>query len=269
MPLHRFTRVITSALIAIAAAATASCGPAGTPSPAPSPVAAPSLESPPPIGAGALAPGLPLSDAQKRWVDSTLASLTLRQRVAQMVSIWVLGDFSNERDSSYAQLVSWIENDGVGSMTMSVGSPIEVAVKLNALQRHARIPLLVHSDLEPGLGRLEGGVFLPSMLYGGSATVFPTEMAMGAADDDSLTYAAAFAIGREARAVGIQVVFGPVGEHHEVVPRRHPVGRQITDSLRTHNRMTARQATARATHSTFRPPLTCAPAASSGRPSPG
>ena len=165
-----------------------------------------------PIGAGKLAPGQPLTRAQQRWVDSTLASLTLRQRIAQMVSIWVMGDFANERDSGYVQLVNWIEKDGVGSMTMSVGSPMDVAVKLNALQRHARIPLLVHSDLEPGLGRLEGGVFIPSMLYGGSATVFPTPMAMGAADDDSLTYAAAYAIGREARAVGIQVVFSPVAD---------------------------------------------------------
>ena len=166
----------------------------------------------PPSGAGMLAPGQPLSRAQQRWVDSTLASLTLRQRIGQMVSIWVMGDYANERDPGYVQLVDWIEKDGVGSMTMSVGSPIDVAVKLNALQRHTRIPLLVHSDLEPGLGRLEGGVFLPSMLYGGSATVFPTAMAMGAADSDSLTYRAGYAIGREARAVGIQVVFGPVAD---------------------------------------------------------
>ena len=208
MPFSKFTLAARSALISAAVLLGVSCGRAPVPSPSPASAPAPGA----PTGAGALAPGVPLDAAQARWVDSTLASLTLRQRVAQMVSIWVLGDFSNESDSSYVQLVRWIENDGVGSMTMSVGSPIEVAVKLNALQQHARIPLLVHSDLEPGLGRLEGGIFLPSMLYGGSATVFPTEMAMGAADDDSLTYAAAYAIGREARAVGIQVVFGPVAD---------------------------------------------------------
>ena len=205
-PTHR-TAIAALSLVAIAFAASCGRTPAVTTAIAPA-----SLADVAPIGAGALAPGLPLSGAQQRWVDSTLASLTVRQRIAQMVSIWVMGDFTNERDSSYEQLVQWIEQDGVGSMTMSVGSPIEVAAKLNALQRHARIPLLVHSDLEPGLGRLEGGVFLPSMLYGGSATVFPASMAMGAADNDSLTYAAAYAIGREARAVGIHVVFGTVAD---------------------------------------------------------
>lgn len=207
-PLNR--TAIRALTLGFLAAASASCGRPTPPATSASPVAAATL--PPPAGAGKLAPGQPLTAAQRHWVDSTLASLTLRQRIAQMVSIWVMGDFANERDPGYAQLVEWIEKDGVGSMTMSVGSPIDVAVKLNALQQHAAIPLLVHSDLEPGLGRLEGGIFVPSMLYGGSATVFPTAMAMGAANSDSLTYAAAYAIGREARAVGIQVVFGPVAD---------------------------------------------------------
>jgi beta-N-acetylhexosaminidase len=97
-------------------------------------------------------------------------------------------------------------------MTMSLGSPIEVAAKINTLQSRARVPILVASDLEPGLGRLEGGIFVPYMLVGGSATVFPNAMAIGATGSDSLAYRAAYVIGREARAVGIQVVFGPVAD---------------------------------------------------------
>ena len=50
----------------------------------------------------------------------------------------------------------------------------------------------------------------PFVLYGGSATVFPTAMAIGAANDDSLAYAAAYAIAARKRAVGIQIIFGPV-----------------------------------------------------------
>lgn len=157
-------------------------------------------------------PETPLTAAQNHWVDSTLASLSLRERIGQMVNVWVLGDYTSEQDPAYQQVLGWVEKDHVGGMTMSVGSPVEVAVKLNALQKRARVPLLVASDLEPGLGRLEGGVFIPSMLYGGSATVFPNAMAVGATDSDSLAYAAAHAIGREARAVGIQVVFGPVAD---------------------------------------------------------
>ena len=43
---------------------------------------------------------------------------------------------------------------------MSLGTPIEVAAKLNDLQRRSRVPLLASADLEPGLGRLEGGLFV-------------------------------------------------------------------------------------------------------------
>ncbi|HEX2717543.1 MAG TPA: glycoside hydrolase family 3 N-terminal domain-containing protein [Gemmatimonadaceae bacterium] len=189
-----------------AALAIVACGPRSAAAPAPAPQTA-VLPHPAPID-----PSAPLTADQLRWVDRTLASLTLRERVGQMVNVWVLGDYSSDDDSAYREVIRWIEEDRVGGMTMSVGSPIEVAVKLNALQRRARVPLLVGSDLEPGLGRLEGGVFIPSMLYGGSATVFPNAMAMGAAGNDSLTRAAAEVVAREARAVGIHVVFGPVAD---------------------------------------------------------
>ena len=193
-----------------AAVACTSATPAVSP-PAPLP-ASPASEVPAPFGAGALAPDAPLSAEQTHWVDSTLASLSLRERVGQMVNVWVLGDYTNEHDSSFAEVSRWVTEDGVGGMTMSVGSPIEVAEKINVLQARARVPLLVASDLEPGLGRLEGGIFVPYMLLGGSATVLPNAMAIGATGSDSLAYRAAYIIGREARAVGIQVVFGPVAD---------------------------------------------------------
>src|SRR2546423_7814364 len=68
-----------------------------------------------------------LSPAQRHWVDSTLASLSLRQRVGQMIVVWMLGDYTNTRDSAYAQLVRWVEHDGVGGATVSLGTPVEVA----------------------------------------------------------------------------------------------------------------------------------------------
>ena len=73
--------------------------------------------------------------------------------------------------------IRWVERDGIGGVSMSLGTPIEVAAKLNDLQRRARVPLLVSSDLEPALGRLEGGLFAHYMLDAGGATVFPTAMA--------------------------------------------------------------------------------------------
>ena len=73
---------------------------------------------------GPLSPAVPLTDRQRRWVDSTLTSLSLRERVGQMVMVWVLGDYTNVRDSSYAEVIRWVERDGIGGVSMSLGTPI-------------------------------------------------------------------------------------------------------------------------------------------------
>ncbi|MGH7664730.1 MAG: glycoside hydrolase family 3 protein [Gemmatimonadaceae bacterium] len=156
-----------------------------------------------------VAVGTPLGAAQQRWVDSTLATLSLREQVGQMVMMWILGDYTNVHDASYEQIVQWVTEDRIGGVSMSLGSPIEVAVKLNDLQELVTVPLLVSADLEPSLGRLEGGVFLPYMLTGGSATVIPSNMAIGATGDTTLAYRAGAVIGREARALGIHLAFAP------------------------------------------------------------
>ena len=82
-----------------------------------------------------LDPRTPLTRAQSAWVNKTLKSLSLRERVGQMVNVWVLGDYSNTSDSSFAEVLRWIRDDHVGGVTMSLGSPIEVAEKINAMQR--------------------------------------------------------------------------------------------------------------------------------------
>jgi len=123
---------------------------------------------------------------------------------------WVLGDYTNTRDSSYAEVIRWIERDHIGGVSMSLGTPIEVAAKINDMQRRSKVPLLTSADLEPGLGRLEGGLFAHYMLDAGSATVFPTAMAIAATARDSDAYDVGRAIAREGRAVGIHINFAPV-----------------------------------------------------------
>jgi beta-N-acetylhexosaminidase len=156
-----------------------------------------------------ISPNSPLTARQRAWVDSTLSSLSLRQRVGQMVHVWALGDYTSSRDSTFLELRRWIERDGVGGVTMSLGTPTEVAAKVNAFQRMARVPLLVASDLEPGLGRLEGGVFTHYLLETGGGTVFPTNMAIAATGREQDAYDVGRATALEARAVGIQIDFAP------------------------------------------------------------
>jgi beta-N-acetylhexosaminidase len=157
-----------------------------------------------------LTPGSTLPEAHAQWIERTLSALTLRQRVAQMIMVWVLGDYTNARDPGFLRLVGQVERDGIGGVVMSLGSPIEVAEKLNALQRRAAVPLLVASDVEPGLGRMEGGVFVTAAYSAGSATVLPSNMAIGATNDDALAEAMGRITGVESRAVGIHMAFAPV-----------------------------------------------------------
>lgn len=153
-----------------------------------------------------------LSPAAQRWIDRTLAAMPLRDQVAQMVMIWVLGDYTSTTDSSYILALDGVREHKVGGVIMSLGSPIEVAEKVNALQRAAAVPLLVASDVEPGLGRLEGGVFAPGSLLAGSATVLPSNMAIGATRRLEHARAVGHITGEESRAVGIHLAFAPTAD---------------------------------------------------------
>jgi beta-N-acetylhexosaminidase len=155
-------------------------------------------------------PRSPISAEGRAWVNRTLASLSLRDKVAQMVMVWVLGDYTSTTDESFAEARRWVAEDHVGGVVMSLGSPIEVAAKVNDLQRASRVPLIVASDLEPGLGRLEGGAFYPYNYTGGAATILPNAMAIGATGREANAEEAGRITGVEARAIGIHLVFAPV-----------------------------------------------------------
>lgn len=145
------------------------------------------------------------------WSRETLEGLTLRQKVGQMMMPIVLGDYAPKGTRSHDRIAELIEDAEVGGVIVSVGSPTDVAVKLNDLQGHAHVPLLVGSDLETGPGfRLSGAVHSPTNIVLGGATQFPNLMALGATGDAGLAYEMGRITGLEARAVGIHLPFAPV-----------------------------------------------------------
>ncbi len=172
---------------------------------------------PPPTQPEALAPTPeeeprpePLPDAES-WADRTLGGLSLREKVGQMMMPWVIGDFAPEGSPSHERIVGLIRDQAIGGVIMSVGQPTEVAAKINDMQRHATVPLLVAADLETGAGfRMWGAVFMPGTIELGGATNFPTLMALGATRDTALAYRMGAITALEARAVGIEVPFAPV-----------------------------------------------------------
>jgi beta-N-acetylhexosaminidase len=149
--------------------------------------------------------------ASDRWVDSVLATLTLRQKVAQMVWPFMLGDYVAANAPSWSQLERLVRQEEVGGFIVSVGSPLDIATKTNALQRVSRIPLLFSADFETGAGfRVRAGYFVPNAIDLGGATVFPLQMALGASRDTALAYDVGRITATEGRALGIHVAFGPV-----------------------------------------------------------
>ena len=131
-------------------------------------------------------------------VDSLLAALSPRQKAAQLVVPWLSGSYTALDDSLFQVAARWVDSLEIGGLVISVGSPFDIAVKLNALQRRARLPLLVSADLEWGAGmRVVGG------------TAFPMIMAAGATGEPHDAYTIGEAAAIEGRAVGIHVNFAP------------------------------------------------------------
>ena len=146
-----------------------------------------------------------------RWTDSVIASLTLREKAAQIVWPSVYGDYVSGDSPQWRRLTQYVQRDKVGGFTISVGSPMEVAAKLNALQSMSKVPLLFGADLEAGAGfRARGGYFVPNAIDLGGAIVFPPEMAIGATRDTAFAYEQGRLTAIEGRALGIHIAYAPV-----------------------------------------------------------
>ena len=151
------------------------------------------------------------SDEPGAWATSVLESMTLEEKAGQLLMPWMLGDFAPEGSEDYERIAQAVREDGVGGVIVSVGSPSEVAAKINNLQSLARYPLLVAADLESGAGyRMRGAVYLPNNIELGGATLFPSLMAVGATGEGRHAYEMGRVTATEARAVGVHLPFAPV-----------------------------------------------------------
>jgi beta-N-acetylhexosaminidase len=134
-------------------------------------------------------------------IDALIGSLSVRDKIAQLVMPWVAGSYAAFDDDAFERMQSWVDSLHVGGLIVSVGSPFDVAAKLNRLQQRSQLPLLVGSDLEAGTSiRLNGG------------TPFPPNMGIGATGSDSDAYEIGRVTALEGRAVGIQLAFAPVAD---------------------------------------------------------
>ena len=165
---------------------------------------------PPSPAAHPPAPSDPRYDA-RTWAEHTLDDLTLEEKAGQLMMPFLLGDFAPEGSAAGERARRMVEEHRVGGIIISVGSPTEVAAKLNWLQSLSELPLLVSADLEAGAGfRFDGVLHAPTNIWLGGATRFPALMAVGASRDPGLAYEMGRVTALEARAIGVHVPFAPV-----------------------------------------------------------
>ncbi len=133
---------------------------------------------------------------QSEWVDSVFASMSLDQRIAQLMMIRVHTDRDN---TYYDNIVGLVRDYNIGGVAFFRGGPKRQVLVTNRLQSQARTPLLVAMDAEWG----------PAMRLD-SLPDFPRQMALGAIRDDDLIYQMGLEVGRQLKRLGVHINFAPV-----------------------------------------------------------
>lgn len=138
------------------------------------------------------------------------SSLSLRDRIAQLIVIRAYGDYLSSRSAEYRTMTHWIRDLHVGGFIIANrikngnvvnAQPYEMASFVNRMQKMAKTPLLVAADFERGA----------SMRVAGTPK-FPTMMAYGAAHDLTEVRRLGAATAAEARTLGVTWVFAPVAD---------------------------------------------------------
>ena len=133
------------------------------------------------------------------WVDQTLAGLSLREKIGQLIQIRVRGKFLNRQSPEFQALKETIQQCRVGGVVLFAGNIYESTVLLNELQFISDLPLLVSADFERGASfRIE------------DTTSFPWTMAIGATGSEEFAYQEGMITAQESRALGVHWLFAPV-----------------------------------------------------------
>jgi beta-glucosidase-like glycosyl hydrolase/CubicO group peptidase (beta-lactamase class C family) len=158
--------------------------------------------------ANATSPLTPLTPEQAKWVDSSLRSMSLEEKVGQLLFTTYHGSFTATDSEAFAQMMHDVNDLHVGGfITITHGSPLGIvkdqayptAVLANLLQSKSRLPLLIGADYERGTAMRQD-----------EGTSFPTAMALAAAGEPKDAYTMGKITALEARAVGVQWVYAPV-----------------------------------------------------------
>ena len=150
--------------------------------------------------------------AQERWADKTLRSLSLEEKIGQMIEVRGIMGFYNSDDPVFTQLIADIRKYHLGAVHLSVNTdgpllvrtePYEAAMTTRLLQQetHGKVPLIFSVDFERG----------PSMRLS-AVEYFPRAMAFGATHNPAYAEQWGKIVAEESRALGIAWNFFPIAD---------------------------------------------------------
>jgi beta-N-acetylhexosaminidase len=137
--------------------------------------------------------------SEEIWADNALKSLSLREKIAQLVQIRISGKFLNRRSADFQAIRNQIKQNHVGGVVLFAGNVYESAVLLNDLQSISKLPLIVAADFERG-----------ASFRIADTTSFAWTMAVGATGSEQFAYRQGLITARESRALGVHWIFAPV-----------------------------------------------------------
>src|SRR6266853_1682078 len=148
-----------------------------------------------------------LSTAQRQWADNQLRSMTVDEKIGQLLFPTYHGTFTAIDSPAYQQMLHDVRDLHAGGFILATRmTPLGIeksqtyptAVLNNQLQSKSKLPLLIGADFERGTAmRLDEG------------TSFPTQMAIAAGGNPKDAYAMGKITALEARAVGVHWIYAP------------------------------------------------------------
>lgn len=134
-------------------------------------------------------------------VKNKTSQKELKRKIAQLICVEVRCPDLDKSETKTARLKKSVKNNQWGSIIIFEAEADKAKKLIKEFQELSEIRLFVCSDLERGTGQHFKG-----------ATVFPSNMAIGAANDPQLAYQAGKITAMEAKALGVNVIFAPTAD---------------------------------------------------------
>jgi beta-N-acetylhexosaminidase len=134
-------------------------------------------------------------DEPNAWVDSVFHKLRRRHKIAQLFFVRAHTNLGKAYEDSVGRV---IRKERIGGLVFFQGGPGRQAILTNSYQKLSRVPLLIASDGEWGLGmRLD------------STISYPYQMALGAVQDKDLLYKMGLEVAKDFKRIGMQLNLAP------------------------------------------------------------